>query len=125
MKFFNPFSRRKPTANFHAPTVNFVGEQDGHGAPERKLKEKLSELFSGREDVQNAYLARAHYGDPKAVSVCLCIGTTRGADEQLVENGHSLFAKLFNQPTHLDIIFLGVNQEERLAVVCKPFYRRT
>jgi hypothetical protein len=123
MKFFNPFSRRRPTEALHAPTVTFIGEQDG--AAERMLKGELSELFGGRESVQKAYLARVHYGDPKAASVALCLGVTGGADEQIVEKVHSLFAKQFNEAAHLDIIFLSGKQEEQLALVCKPFYRPT
>jgi type III secretion system (T3SS) SseB-like protein len=123
MKFVNLFSRRRPTEVLKAPTVTFVGEQDGPS--ERMLKGKLSELFGARKNVQKAYLARAHYGDPKAVSVCLCIGVIGGVDETLVEQVHSLFAKLFNKATHLDIIFLSGKQEEQLAAVCKPFCRRT
>ena len=123
MKFFNPFSLRRPTEVIKAPTVTFIGEQDG--ASERMLKEKLSDLFGGRENVQTAYLARAHYGDPKVAAVCLCLGVTGGADKRLVEQVHSLFAKQFNQAAHLDIIFLSPKQEERLVVVCKPFYRRS
>ena len=106
----------------HAPTVIFIGEQDD---AKRTLKGKLSELFGESKNVQKAYLARVHYGDPKAASVALCLGVTGGADEQLVEKVHSLFPRQFNQAAHLDIIFLSVKQEEQLALVCKPFYRRT
>ena len=121
MKFTNPFSSRRPTEQLNVPVLTFVGEQDG--PPERMLKGKLSGLFEGRTNVLRAYLARAHYGDPQAASVLLCLGVTSGADERLVEAIHSLFALHFNRAVHLDILFLNLKQEEQLAMVCKPFYQ--
>ena len=143
MKFTNPFSSRRPTEQLDVPVLTFVGEQDG--PPERMLKGKLSGLFAtlsgaatapkinargvssrffeGRTNVLRAYLARAHYGDPQAASVLLCLGVTSGADERLVEAIHSLFALHFNRAVHLDILFLNPKQEEQLAMVCKPFYQ--
>ena len=88
------------------------------------LKGKLSELFDGRKNVMKAYLAKAHYGDPKVVSVCLCLGVTGSADEALVEAIHSLFAQHFNRAVHLDIAFLRPKQEDARVPVCKPFYQR-
>jgi SseB protein C-terminal domain len=121
MKFTNPFSSRRPTEKLNVPVLTFIGEQDGPA--ERMLKGKLSELFTERKNVRTAYLTKAHYGDPQAISVCLCLGVTSGADEPLVEAVHSLFAKHFNRAVHLDIMFLRAKQEEEVALVCKPFYQ--
>jgi hypothetical protein len=122
MKFANPFSSKRRTEKLDVPALTFLGEQDG--PPERILKAKLAELFSARENVQRAYLARVHYEDPKSVSVSLCMGVKDAPDEALVEQVHSLFAQHFNRAVHLDILFLKPKQEEHLALVCKPFYQR-
>ena len=117
----NPFSHR-PTEKLTGHTPTFLGEQDG--SVERKLKGKLTELFAGCNNVLQAYLARVHYGEPKDESVCLGLSVSGGTDQPLVETIHSLFASYFNRATHLDILFLNPKQEEQLAALCKPFYRR-
>ena len=121
MKLSNPFSRR-PTEELIAHAVTFVGEQDG--PPERMLKGKLSELFAGCKNPKKAYLARVHYREAKGESVCLCLSVSGGDEKPLVEAVHSLFAQQFNRAVHLDILFLNPKQEEQLAAICKPFYRR-
>jgi hypothetical protein len=121
MKFTNPFSSRRRTEQLDVRALTFLGEQDG--PPERMLKGRLSELFKPRENVLRAYLARVHYGDPKTVSVCLCLDVKDAPDEPLVEAVHSLFARHFNRAVHLDTLFLKPKQEEQLAIVCKPFYQ--
>jgi hypothetical protein len=122
MKFANPFFPGRPTEKLDIPVLIFVGEQDG--PPERLLKGKLSALLDGHGNVLRAYLARAQYGNSKNILACLCLGVTGGADEPLVEAGHSLFAQHFNRAVHLDIVFPSLEQEEQLALVCKPFYER-
>ena len=122
MKFANRFLSKRRTEKLDVPAVTFLGEQ--HGPPEGILKAKLSELFSPRENVQRAYLARVHYEDPTTVSVSLCMSVNEAPDEPLVEQVHSLFAQHFNRAVHLDILFLNPKQEKQLALVCKPFYQR-
>lgn len=121
MKLPNPFSKR-PTEKLIAHALTFVGEQDG--PPERMLKEKLSELFAGCKYPLKAYLARVHYREAIGESVCLCLSVFGGEEKPLVEAVHSLFAQQFNRAVHLDILFLNPKQEEQVAAVCKPFYRR-
>jgi hypothetical protein len=121
MNRLNP-SSKQPTQELMAPVLVFLGEQDG--APERMLKEKLCELFGERKNLVAAYLARVHYGDPKNISVCLCMRAADAPDKLLVEAIHSLFAQDFNRAVHLDMVFLNVEQEQRLATVCKPFHQR-
>jgi SseB protein C-terminal domain len=121
MKLSNPFSKR-PTEELIAHALTFVGEQDG--LPERMLKRKLSALFAGCKNLLQAYLARVHYRGARGESVCLCLSVSSGADKPLVEAIHSLFAQHFDRKVHLDILFLNPKQEEQLAAVCKPFYRR-
>src|ERR1700722_18365903 len=121
MKLSNPFSKR-PTEEFIAHALTFVGAQDG--VAERILKRKLSELFAGSKNLLQAYLARVRYQEATGESACLCLSVSRGADKSLVEAIHSLFARYFNRTVHLDIVFLNPKQEEQLAAVCKPFYRR-
>lgn len=117
----NPLSRR-PTEKLTAHALTFVGDQDG--LLERKFKGKLSELFAGRNNLLQAYLARVNYREAKDESVCLCLSVAGRADEPLVEAIHSLFAQYFNRAAHLDILFLNPKQEEQVGTVCKPFYRR-
>jgi hypothetical protein len=103
-----------------APTLTFLGEQDG--PPERVLKSKLSDLFGNRQNVIAAYLARAHYGDLTKPSICLGLCVTSGADLGLVEDIHDLFARQFNRAVHLDTAFLNIEQQAAIAKVCTPFY---
>lgn len=121
MKLTNPFSKR-PTEELVAHGLTFVGEKDG--PPERMLKEKLSELFAGNKNLLMAYLARVRYREANGESVCLCLSVSSGTDKALVEAIGSLFARHFNPAVHLDILFLNLKQEEQLAAVSKPFYRR-
>jgi SseB protein C-terminal domain len=121
MKVPNPFSKR-PTEELTAHGLAFVGEKDG--PPERMLKGKLSELFAGSKNLFAAYLARVRYREANGESVCLCLSVSGGTDKQLVEAIGSLFARHFNPAVHLDIVFLNLKQEEQLAAVCRPFYRR-
>jgi len=118
----NPFSKQ-PTQELVAPVLVFLGEQNG--VPERMLKEKLCEVFGERTNLLTAYLARAHYGDPKDISLCLCMRVATAPDKLLVEAIDSLFAQSFNRAVHLDMVFLNAGQEQQLATVCKPFYQRS
>lgn len=121
MRFFNPFSKR-PTEELVAHGLAFLGEQDG--PPERILKSKLSGLFAGYKNLVQAYLARVRYREAKSESVCLCLSVSSDADKPLVEAIHSLFAQQFDRTVHLDILFLNPKQEQQVAALCKPFYRR-
>ncbi len=121
MMLSNPLLRR-PTKKLIAHALTFLGEQDGPS--ERMLKGKLPELFAGCKNLLQAYLARVHYLEAGGESVCLCLSVSSGADKALVEAIHSLFAQHFNRAVHLDILFLNPRQEEQVAAVCKPFYRR-
>ena len=118
----NPFSKQ-PTQELVAPVLVFLGEQNG--VPERMLKEKLCEVFGERTNLLTAYLARVHYGDPKDISLCLCMRVATAPDKLLVEAIDSLFAQSFNRAVHLDMVFLNAGQEQQLATVCKPFYQRS
>jgi hypothetical protein len=125
MKLSTLFSRKpspKPVEQLAVQNLTFVGEQDGPS--EKMLKGKLSELFAERANLLRAYLARVHYGDEGVRSVCLCLAVSGGDEKPLVHAVHSVFAQHFNRACHLDILFLKPKQENQLAVVCKPFYRR-
>jgi SseB protein C-terminal domain len=121
MTLSNPILRR-PTKKLIAHALTFLGEQDGPS--ERMLKGQLHDLFAESNNLLKAYLARTQYREAGNKSVCLCLSVSSGADEPLVEEIHSLFAQLFNRAVHLDILFLSPKQEEQVAAVCKPFYRR-
>src|ERR1700733_13980526 len=120
------FSRRRPRKHVQALVVQnltFTGEQDGD--VERRLKAQLSEMFASSPDVITAYLARAKYGDGDERSVCLCLSSYTADQKLLFKDIQSIFAQHFGRRVHLDILFLRGQQEDQLAVVCKPFYLRS
>jgi SseB protein C-terminal domain len=121
MKFPALFASRKAAKRPAVPVLRFVGEQDG--PRERMLKGKLSELFARRKNISMAYLAMGHRGDPKNISMCLCLGTASGTHERLSEDAHYLFAQYFNRTVNFNVVFLKSEQEVQLALVCKPFYQ--
>ena len=116
MKSLIHFSRR-PTEKLSVPS-NLVENKTARG---EKLKGKVMN-YRRAQEWRTAYLAKAHYGDPKAVRSVMS-RSMGGADEPLVEAVHSLFAKHFNHAVHLDIMFLRTKQEEEVALVCRPFYQ--
>lgn len=102
----------------HAPSVRFLGEQDG--APERLLKSRLVEAFSRHTDVRRAYLAQINVGD--GVGVGLCISTVGDADPSLVREISAIFASIFGAHEYLDILFVSEEQEAALERVCPRFF---
>ncbi len=98
-------------------TVRFVGEQDGE--PERLLKNSLVAELRGVPGLKGAYLARVEYADGLHVALCLAAPE----DPLLVERIGARFAEIFGRHEHLDILFLGREQEAELQRVCAPFHR--
>jgi hypothetical protein len=113
-----PSSWSESAQCWSAPTVRFLGEQDG--GPEQVLKQSLRSLLVSRPAVARGYLARVNYGDPAAHEVALCIGGP--TDEVLVKEVASAFANQFGRAAHLDVMFLSPAQEIELRQVCRPFY---
>jgi hypothetical protein len=98
--------------------VIFLREQDGK--PERLLKRRLVESFKQRGDVLHAYLAQiSSEGQP---SVALCLKTSQGPDQNLVQEIGAMFAAIFGRHEHLDILFLNEKRELAVASVCAPFF---
>jgi len=97
-----------------------VGEQTG--PVEDELKASLTKALKDAASVRAAYLARVSYGEPSDNSVALCICSTTGADDRLRERLASIFAGIFRSDAYLDIIFIREDQQQRLALVCSPFY---
>jgi len=118
MSWFKRSERRQPESRKET-NVNFVAEQDG--APERRLKSSLVNLFSSDPNVRRAYLVKVDYGNPSAYEVALCL-RSETADESLVKRIGNVFANQFGSNQHLDILFLADGQERDLTQVCKPFY---
>jgi hypothetical protein len=105
------------------PTTKFVGEQDGDS--ERDLKGCFSELFRQEVMVQSAYLARAEHGDGTGIHVTLAIRRRGGEDRSLISKLSRIFGDMFGSHEHLDMMFVGEDQERELQKVCVPFYRAT
>lgn len=115
--------RRQPEARTE-PAIDFIGPQEG--PIETRLTSELAQLFAmTHPEVGRAYLVRVCYRSTGTISVALCIRSTMPKGEQLVTNVGHRFAELFNRETHLDIIFLSLEQEEDLKTVCRPFYEAT
>jgi len=125
MRWFSWLPRKKrahPPEQFTVQEIDFVGEQDG--PPEQMLKSWLIQLLSGSE-VERAYLAKVRYENASGVEgeieVALC---TRAAfpDQRLLKGISELFAAVFRTDSHLDILLLTDEQENRLRGVCRSFW---
>jgi len=103
------------------PATKFIGEQDGDS--ERDLKACFSELLRQEAMVQSAYLARGEHGDGTGVHVTLAIRRRGGGDPTLISKLGKLFADMFGSHEHLDMMFVGEQEERELQSVCTPFYR--
>jgi hypothetical protein len=104
------------------PNIVFTGEQNGPF--EDVLKQKLADIFGRARIVSRSYLARATVDDGQDVHVILCLRAKEEASQDLVAEIGSVFATIFNANEHLDIVFLGRAEEEKLARVCRPFFAR-
>jgi hypothetical protein len=110
------------TEQVNVPKLRFLGEQDG--APERLLKQKLSDLFRRDCRVRRAYLTRVRLGESTKTSVLLAVRTESDADKNLVDGAAGVFAAIFSADESLDILFLNEGQEITLRRVCMPFCER-
>lgn len=100
--------------------VNFLSEQDG--TPERELKARLGRVFEANPGLWRAYLARIDYGDGGPQNVALCLIAASGLEKENVEQVGSVFRSLFKTEERLDILFLRLQQEAELSLVCLPLY---
>jgi SseB protein C-terminal domain len=102
----------------HVSEIQFLGEQDG--PPERMLKERLSAAFVFHRQLDRAYLALVRYADETGIALCLsCADRT---NRKLAEVVGEVFGSIFAAHEHLDIVFVGEDQEPALRRVCRPFY---
>lgn len=97
-----------------------LGEQDGPF--EQVLKEELVNSFRRDKRVVRAYLARANSDRDESVDVILGLRTHFGPDPRLAKQVGKIFASIFSDTEHLDIIFLTEEQEVRVAAACRPFF---
>lgn len=110
----------RPPEEFSAPTIRFIGEQDG--PPERELKSHLAKLLSSEQSVHRAYLARLQYGDATSWDVALCIAAANPNVPEVNGRVGRLFAGIFRRDVHLDVLYLTSGQESQLSAVCRPFF---
>jgi hypothetical protein len=104
-----------------ARIIKFVGEQDG--SSERDLKARFVELFHREPTVKSAYLARTDYRDTTGVHVALCVKSSIGEYPLLKRKVADIFSAMFGSHEHLDVLFIGDEQEKELRQVCTEFYR--
>jgi len=110
---------RLRTESHVAKTMRFIGEQDG--APEREFKERVVPLLDGNAIVERGFLARVVYESSPSEVVALCL-VARHPQEALLREIGAVFASMFGRHQHLDIVFIGRDQEQELARVCSPFF---
>jgi hypothetical protein len=106
---------------YYVPSVTFVVEQDGE--PEQRLKNRLCEHFEQNSSLTEAFLVRVTYGTSRDLKVALCL-IASNRDTELVRAAASEFAKIFGSHESLDVMFLNPKQQQQVARVAKPFYRR-
>ena len=62
----------------------------------------------------------ARYADETGIA--LCLSCTDGPNQKLAEVVCEFFGSIFGAHEHLDIVFVGEDQESALRRVCRPFY---
>ena len=119
-----PFTRRlgRATEKLIVEGLEVVGSQDG--PHETELKEALIQLFVDDASVAKAYLARVRYLASDTVHVALCLHRPNGSSGELVEAVRKAFARRFSSDVHMDILFVGVEQDAMIAAACAPFFTR-
>lgn len=117
-----PKERGKKVEEHSVSGLEFLYEQDGE--TERRLKGDLMELLRQNADVERAYLAKAVNEGAETIMLCLSTGA-EGPDLSLPPQIGEIFATIFSAKDHLDVLFLGEDQEASLTQVCKPFYTRS
>jgi hypothetical protein len=111
--------RRPPVEEVRAPTVHFLGAQDG--PLERDIEEQWHPILAAYPAVRRAFLTQATYGDREThVVLALCTGGIPDLD--LVTALRVPFAAIFAADCPLDMIFVNPHQETQVAGVCAPFY---
>jgi|SRR6185437_13002870 len=106
----------------HRKFPRFLGEKDG--PPERVLKQRLEAAFTDDGRVDRAYLLRADLQDGAGVSIVLAVRTPPRDERKLVDEIGVIFAALFHQDAHLDILFLKDHTESEVRKVARPFFGR-
>jgi len=102
---------------FKAKEILFLGEQSG--AVETKFAASILPMLAGR--FERAYLARIAYGQDTEVHAALCLFGGE-LDRSLAESITTVFASMFNEAEHLDILRLSEAQERELSQVCRAFH---
>lgn len=100
----------------------FVGEQNGLSA--QILKQKLAEFFERDKSVIRAYLVSKSDTESSRGTV-LVLHTEFGPDEGLVHKIAAIYAPIFEDREHMDIMFLSSEQEAQIAANCAPFFNKT
>jgi hypothetical protein len=105
------------------PQITFLCEQDGN--IEKELKARWVDYLKGDVRVTFACLARVRYGDSPEQKVALCLSADGAERRVLVDKLTLDFKRLFRTTESLDVIFLSVEQRQRLLQVAKPFYEQS
>ncbi len=101
--------------------LSFVCEQDG--TVEREFKQRIVNLLNQYSKPYRAYLVRVNYGSRDvSFNVALCFATANSEDPFILERASEIFQAMFGRYEHLDMIFLSLEQEQKLRKVCTPFF---
>lgn len=102
------------------PELRFLGEQDGPA--ERELKVLLTALFQRERSVQMAYLIRADCGTGTRRRPVLGVKANLLFRAELVQTIGQIFASVFIDQEHLDIVLVHGKLEEQVSTICAPFF---
>jgi hypothetical protein len=111
---------RWPITKIRAPTISFLGEQDG--PVERTLKARWLPILSANPQIRRAFLVRASYEAPNDIHVVLALCSTGADDRSLVEALRVPYATIMGPDSPLDMMFASSAQESEIEKVCPPFY---
>ena len=106
---------------YSEPVIAFIDERDG--AHERRLKEAISVLLDLNASVARAYLVRAGYDVISGGVVLGLVTHDKKESGNLASQMDRAFGALFNTETHLDVVFLDAEGDERIQKTCPPFYQ--
>jgi hypothetical protein len=122
MNLFRWIRSKLPPQPINPGPVVFVGEQ--MGSTEDEIKDIWKSILARHPDVRGAYLARVRYGADFTEHISLCVACTSNDHKSLFSELLVSFQNLFRGDQHVDIRFLGKNEEDTVNRVCRPFFER-
>ena len=103
-------------------SIRYIAEQDG--TSEREFKRAVVALLKRLQISATAYLVQIDRGQGSTPSVALCIATAASGTLQklLTDKVTFIFANMFSEDEHLDIVFVDRDARDAIEMVSVPFY---